>query len=185
MECEKCNRRVHCQCYGYDGVYDVRLKEFHFCYNCLFENNSEAYKEALTLVKRRRVLKIILERDEVRQDERSNVCLAEKLSMPKTELNAVFGALQKEKVIYHRKGMEENLWKVTKSARKLRSIRFRYFNPVNNKVSQKRGTRNGTASSFEDEILSDAKPYHDSDTDYSQHDLPHFTRVFASDECIK
>lgn len=161
------------------------MNNFHFCYDCLFEDNPEGYQEAITLVKRRRVLKFILDTDEVKHDQTSNKSLAERLSMPETDLNEVFGALQKEKVLYHRKGMEENLWKVTKSARKLKSIKFRYFNPTLNKVgSTRRETKNGTTSSFEEEVLSDAKSQ-DSDTDYSEHELPHFTRVYASEELIK
>lgn len=184
MECEKCCRWVHCQCYGYEGIADDRVKEFHFCYDCLFENKPDDYQEAITLVKRRRVLKVILGNDEVKQDETSNHSLAIKLSMPETDLNEVFGALEKEKVIYHKKGMEENLWKVTKSARKLKSIKSRYFNPSNHKVRATRGTKNGTTSSFDEDFISDANLSQDSDTDYSEHELPHFTRVYASEEGV-
>lgn len=185
MECEKCKRWVHCECYGYDGVGDPRLKEFHFCYECLFEDDSEAKNEAVILVKRRKVLKVILDKEEIKQDDSSHSFLAKELSMPKKELKEVFGALQEEKILYHRPNMKANLWKVTKSARKLKTIQARYFNPNNNKVSGTQGARTGTMSSYDDEGLTDTNNGHNSDTDYSDHDLPHFTRIYASDEYVK
>lgn len=185
MECESCNRWVHCECYGYKDSADRRVKEFHFCYKCLFEDDPQGYEEAIVLAKRRKVLRFILERDEVKQDESSNTSLAKELSMPQMELKEVIGALQQEKILYHRPNMKEHIWKVTKSARKLKTIQTRYFDPKLSKVGIDRESKSGTMSSYDDEPLSDTNEGHNSDTDYEGHVQSHFQSVYGSQEKLK
>lgn len=158
---------------------DRRIKDFHFCYKCLFEGDPKAHEEALALVKRRKVLKFILKKDEVKQDDSFNSQLAQDLAIPKKELKAVIGALQKEKILFHRPHFEEHIWKVTKSARKLQTINHRYFNPEFTKMTPK---CSGTVSSCDSELLSDSKAGHDSDTDFTEVDreIPHFTKCWRT-----
>lgn len=176
MECEKCQNWVHCQCYGYKGVEDPRVKDFHFCYKCLYGKNSLAYQEAVELIKRRKLLALAIERGEVVHDEYN--FLARKLAIPENELDKMIGELLKEKFLIKRKGVDYNLWKVTKSVRKLKSINHRYFNPKNSRLNTRAKT--GTIlSSAEEEGLSDFGKAHESDTDYSEHEIPYLPNAFG------
>jgi hypothetical protein len=176
MECEKCQRWVHCKCYGYFGSDDPRINDFHFCYQCLYGRGSSAYHEAIELIKRRKLLALAINCGEVVHDVKNS--LARKLAIPDPELGKLIGELQKDKFLIQQKGVNYNRWKVTKSARKLKSINYRYFNPKKSSLDIRRKT--GTImSSAEEEMLSESGKNHDSDTEYSEHDVPYLPNAFG------
>lgn len=180
MECEKCQRWVHCKCYGYKDSEDSRISNFHFCYKCLYEDDPTALEESLAMVKRRKILNFILEKDEIKQDESFNSQIAQELVIPKKEVKEFLESLQKDKVLFHRPYFHEGVWKVTQSSRKLQSLNNRYFDPLANMATPTR--RPGSVSSVGSEILSSHSVGQYSDTDYSDNELPKFTRMYSEED---
>lgn len=175
MECEKCQRWVHCECYGYTGSEDPRIKDFHFCYLCLYGKGS-SYYEAIELIKRRKLLALAINRGEVVHDVKNP--LTRKIAIPDPELSKIIRELQKDKFLIQQKGVDYNSWRVTKSARKLKSINHSYFNPMKSRLETK--SKPGTImSSAGEEMLSESGRNHDSDTEYSEHDVPYLPNAFG------